>query len=118
MRTQSLGGKSYTLVIVDDFSRFTWVLFLGNKNYAFKAFSRLCKRLQNEQELKIKKMRSDHGGEFKNHEFQSYYEENGIHHNLLVSRTPQQNGIIERKNRTLIEMSRTMLVESVLPKYF
>jgi len=53
-----------------------------------KAFSRLCKRLQNEQELKIKQIRSDHGGEFENQEFQTYYKENGIHHNFSVSRTP------------------------------
>ena len=117
-RTPSLGGKSYTYVIVDDFSRYTWVLFLSQKNEAFYEFSKLCNKVQNEKGFTITCIRSDHGKEFENIEFEDYCNEHGINHNFSPPRTPQQNGVVERKNRTLQEMARTMLNENNLPKYF
>uniref|UniRef100_A0A3Q7XZQ9 Uncharacterized protein LOC113786557 n=1 Tax=Cicer arietinum TaxID=3827 RepID=A0A3Q7XZQ9_CICAR len=117
-RTKSLGGNSYGLVIVDDYSRFTWTLFLANKNEAFKAFKNYAKLVQNEQSAKIVSIRSDHGREFQNTSFEEFCEENGIFHNFSAPRTPQQNGVVERKNRSLIELARTMLSDSNLPKYF
>ena len=100
-RTTSLGGKSYAFVIVDDFSRYTWVLFLAHKNDAFHEFSKLCRKIQNEKGFTISCIRSDHGREFENVEFESFCDEQGIEHTFSTPRTPQQNGVVERKNRTL-----------------
>ncbi|WJZ90882.1 hypothetical protein VitviT2T_009997 [Vitis vinifera] len=117
-RTPSLGGKSYAYVIVDDFSRYTWVLFLSQKSEAFYEFSKFCNKVQNEKGFSITCIRSDHGREFENFDFEEYCNKHGINHNFSAPRTPQQNGVVERKNRTLQEMARTMLNENNLPKYF
>ena len=97
-RTMSLGGNYYALVIVDDYSRFTWTLFLVHKRDAFHAFMKLAKILQNKKNLNIASIRSDHGGEFENKDFELFCDENGIEHNFSIPRTPQQNGVVERKN--------------------
>ena len=73
--------------------------------------------IQNEKGLNIVSVRSDHGGEFKNESFEIFFEENEIHHNFFAPRTPQQNGVEERKNRSLEEDARTILNETKLPKY-
>ena len=117
-RTTSLGGKKYGLVIVDDYSRYTWVLFLAHKDETFSIFLKFFKKVTNEKNTTIVSLRSDHGTEFENHLFESFCTENGINHNFSAPRTPQQNGVVERKNRTLEDMARTMLCESNLPKYF
>ena len=96
-RTPSLRGKSYTYVIVDDFSRYTWVLFLSKKNEAFYEFSKFCNKVQNEKGFTITCIRSDHGREFENIDFKEYYNEHDINQNFLAPRTPQQNGVVERK---------------------
>ena len=114
----SLSGKHYTYVIVDDYSRFCWVAFLTHKNDAFEAFKSLAKRVQNEKGYFITSLRSDHGKEFVNESFEKFCSKRGISHNFSCPRTPQQNGVVERKNRTLIEMARTMLNEYSLPSYF
>ena len=104
--------------IVDDFSRYTWVLFLAHKNDVFHEFSKLCRKIQNEKGFTISCIRSDHGREFENVEFESFCDEEGIEHTFSAPRTPQQNGVVERKNRTLQEMARTILHENNLPNYF
>jgi len=78
----------------------------------------LAKVLQNENECSVKSIRSDHGGEFQNAKFDRFCEKHGISHSFSAPRTPQQNGVVERKNRSLEELARTMLNESKLPKYF
>ena len=117
-RTPSLGGKSYAYVIVDDFSKYTWVLFLSQKNEAFYEFSKFCNKAQNKKGFTITCIRSDHEREFENIDFEEYCNEHGINHNFSAPRTPQQNRVVERKNRTLQEIARTMLNENNLPKYF
>ena len=104
-------------MIFDDYSRFTWVFFLSHKNEAFHTFASDSKRVQNEKGYTINSIRSDRGGEFSCEPLESYCEEHGILHNFFAPRTPQQNGVVERKNRTLQEMARTMLNENGLPKY-
>jgi len=113
-RTASLARNYYALVIVDDFSRYTWTLFLASKNDAYKAFKNLAKVLhnENENENSIKQIRSDHGGEFQNAKFDRFWDKHGIIHSYSAARTPQQNGVVERKNRSLEELARTMLNES------
>ncbi|KAH9649255.1 Integrase catalytic domain-containing protein [Citrus sinensis] len=117
-RYASLNGKYYAFVIVDDYSRYTWVLFLANKDDALDAFKVLYKKLQNEKGHDIICIRSDHGGEFENHAFENFCNNLGIEHQFSSPRTPQQNGVVERKNRSIQEMARTMLNENALPKYF
>jgi hypothetical protein len=107
----SIGGSKYGLVMVDDFSRFTWVFFLQDKSETQGTLKRFLKRAQNEFELKVKKIRSDNGSEFKNLQVKEYLKEEGIKHEFSAPYTPQQNVVVERKNRTLIDMVRTMLGE-------
>jgi transposase InsO family protein len=114
----SIGGSKYGLVIVDDFSRFTWVFFLQDKSETQGTLKRFLRRAQNEFELKVKKIRSDNGSEFKNLQVEEYLEEEGIKHEFSAPYTPQQNGVVERKNRTLIDMARTMLGEFKTPERF
>ena len=85
----SLGGNYYALVIVDDFSRYTWTLFLESKSDAFAAFKKLARRLQNTKSSNIGSIRSDHGREFQNEKFSKFCEKLGILHNFSAPRTPQ-----------------------------
>ena len=90
-RTESLRGKRYIMVIVDDFSRYTWVEFLREKSEACEKLETLCKRLRNEKGVPIVKIRSDHGKEFENVRFESFCEKNGIKRQFSAPKTPQQN---------------------------
>nr|AEJ07943.1 Ji4 putative pol protein [Zea diploperennis] len=107
----SIGGSKYCLVIVDDYSRFTWVFFLQEKSQTQETLKGFLRRAQNEFSLRIKKIRSDNGTEFKNSQIEGFLEEEGIKHEFSSPYTPQQNGVVERKNRTLLDMARTMLDE-------
>jgi len=117
-RTMSLGGNLYALVVVDDFSRFTWTIFLHSKKEVYTEFKKLAKRLQNTSCSKIGAIRSDHGGEFQNEKFSNFCNKLGIFNNFSAPRTPQQNGVVERKNKSLEELARTILNESSMPKCF
>jgi len=117
-RTKSLGGNYYGLVIVDDYSRFTWPLFIATKDNAYLAFKKIVKVIQNDKGCRISIIKSDHGGEFQNERFDKFSEKQGIKHNFSAPRTPQQNGVVERKNRSLEELARTLLNATDLPKYF
>jgi hypothetical protein len=114
----NIRGSKYGIVIVDDFSRFTWVFFLQDKSETQGTLKRFLRRAQNEFELKVKKIRSDIGSKFKNLQVEEYLEEEGIKHEFSASYTPQQNSVVERKNRTLIDMVRTMLGEYRTPERF
>jgi transposase InsO family protein len=107
----SIGGSKYGLVTVDDFSRFTWVFFLQDKSKTQGTLKHFLRRAQNEFKLKVKKIRSDNGSEFKNLQVEEYLEEEGTKHEFSAPYTPQQNGVVERKNGTLIDMVRTMFGE-------
>lgn len=118
MSTHSIGGKKYILVLVDDFSRYTWVDFLVAKSDAFDSFSKICSKIQNEKKDKVVRLRIDHGTEFENASFHDFCNTNGIAHELSAPITPQQNGVVECKNRVLIEMGRVMLNAANLAKHF
>jgi transposase InsO family protein len=107
----SIGGNRYDLAIVDDYSRFTWVFFLQDKSETQEVLKKFLKRAQNEFDAKVKKIRSDNVTEFKNTQVEDFLDEEGIKHEFLAPYTPQQNGVAERKNQTLIEMARNMLDE-------
>ena len=93
-------------------------MFLAHKDETFSSFPKLCRRIQNEKGFLITDIRTDHGRELENEKFELFCDEHGIGHNFSAPRTPQQNGVVERNNRTLEEMSRTILCENNLPKYF
>ena len=118
MQVESIGGKRYVLVVVDDFSRFTWVNFIREKSDTFDVFKELCTQLQREKGCGIVRIRSDHGTEFENSRFSEFCAEEGIKHEFSSPITPQQNGVVERKNRTLQESARVMLHAKHLPYRF
>ena len=105
---ESIAGKRYIFVLVDDFSRYTWVDFLRNKSDALQSFRILALQLKQEKGGIIQN-NSDHGGESQNEQFDRFCQRQGIRHQYAAPRTPQQNGVVERKNRTLQDMARAML---------
>lgn len=115
MQVESIVGKRYVFVCVDDFSRYTWVEFIREKSDTFEVFKLLCIKLMNETNCKISKIRSDHGREFENARFTDFCDKHGLRHEFSAPKTPQQNGVVERKNRTLQEMARVMLNSKKLP---
>ncbi|KAJ9558020.1 hypothetical protein OSB04_012634 [Centaurea solstitialis] len=115
---QSFGGRKYILVLVDEFSRFTWVEFMKKKSQVPSLLINLLKRLQVLHDSQVRVLRSDNGTEFKNAIVEEYLALVGITHNFSAPRTPQQNGVVERKNRTLVEAARTMLNASGLSLIF
>lgn len=97
-RTQSIGGKSYVFVVVDDFTRYTWIFFLTNKHEVCDVFKRFCHQVENEKGCKNSIIRSDRGGELVNQDLENFCSIQGYTHHLSSPRTPQQNGVVERKN--------------------
>jgi transposase InsO family protein len=104
----SIGRSKYCLVIVDDYSRFTWVFFLQEKSQTPRDLKKFLRRAENEFRLRIKKIRSDNGTKFKNSQIEGFLEEEGIKHEFSSPYTHQQNSVVERKNRTLLDMARTV----------
>jgi transposase InsO family protein len=107
----SIGGNKYGLVIVDDYSRFTWVFFLQDKSETQEVLNKFLRRAQNKFDAQVKKIRSDNSNKFNNTQVQDFLDEEGIKHEFSAPYTPQQNGVTKRKNHTLNEMIRTMLDE-------
>ena len=118
MHVESIGGKRYVFVVVNDFSRFTWVNFIREKLDTFDVIKEPCTQLQREKDIAIVRIRSDHGIEFENVKFNEYCSGEGIKHEFSSPITPQQNGVVERKNRTLQESARVMLHAKHLPYHF
>ncbi|KAK1642711.1 hypothetical protein QYE76_060516 [Lolium multiflorum] len=114
----TLGGSKYGLVIVDDYSRYSWVFLLKSKDETHRVFITFAKKAQRMYESEIKAIRTDNGTEFKNYTMQEFVDDEGIKHEFSAPYTPQQNGVVERKNRTIIEMVRTMLSEFNSPHNF
>jgi transposase InsO family protein len=117
-RVHSMGGKWYVLIIIDDYSRYSWVFFLESKDEVFEHFWLLALRLNNEHPNYLKVIHSDNGSEFRNASFDEFCLEHGIDQQFFTPHIPQQNGVIERKNRSLVEMARTMLDEHRTPRRF
>jgi transposase InsO family protein len=107
----SIGGNKYGIIIVDDYSHFTWVFFLQDKGETQEVLKKFLKLAQNKFDTKVKRIRIDNGTEFKNTQVEDYLDEEWIKHEFSAPYTLQQNGVAERKNMTLIEMARTMLDE-------
>nr|GEZ50938.1 putative ribonuclease H-like domain-containing protein [Tanacetum cinerariifolium] len=112
---KSLSKKSYFLVITDDYSRFSWVFFLATKDETASVLKTFIVGLENLLSLKVKIIRCDNGTEFKNADLNQFCGLKGIKREFSVHRTPQQNGIAERKNRTIIKAARTLRADLLLP---
>jgi hypothetical protein len=104
-KTKGLKGEKDFMLLVDDYTRMTVVFFLKNNSKAFENFKIYKEMVENEMDSKIKCLRSDNGGEFTSKEFMDYCNNHGIKMQFYVARTPQQNGVVERKNRTVQEMA-------------
>ncbi|GJX96811.1 putative ribonuclease H-like domain-containing protein [Tanacetum coccineum] len=110
--------KKYCLVVTDDYSRFTWVFFLTTKDETSEILKNFIKEIENLVDKKVKIIRSDNTTEFKNKVIDDFCREKGIKREYSVARTPQQNGVVERRNRIPIEAARTMLADFKLPTTF
>ena len=117
-KTKGLYGERYFMILVDDFSTMMWVAFLKEKFEAFDKFKIFKNRVENEFGMKIKCLRLDRRGEFTSNEFNMICEENGIKRQLLAPRTLEQNGVAERRNKSVIEAARAMLAKNRVSKTF
>nr|GEV10098.1 retrovirus-related Pol polyprotein from transposon TNT 1-94 [Tanacetum cinerariifolium] len=109
MRVKSVNRKKYILVIVDDYSRFTWVKCLRSKDEAPDFIIKFLKMIQVRLKVPVRRIQTDNGTEFVNQTLREYYEQVGISHETSVARSPQQNSVVERRNRTLSEVGRTIV---------
>ncbi|GKV28744.1 hypothetical protein SLEP1_g37756 [Rubroshorea leprosula] len=114
----SNGGKRYFITFIDDFSRKIWVYFLQHKSEAFVAFKSYKVLVEKEAGSPIKVLRTDRGGEYCSDEFAKFCDNKGIKRQITAAYTPQQNGVCERKNRTILDMVRSLLARSCIPKNF
>ncbi|GJW15297.1 retrovirus-related pol polyprotein from transposon TNT 1-94 [Tanacetum coccineum] len=104
-----INHEKYTLVIVDEYSRYTWVHFLRKKSQAPEIFMSFMRMVENQNDVKVKQIRTDNRTEFRNQELESFCDKKGISQNFSSPYTPEQNGVAEMNNKTLIEAARTML---------
>ncbi|KAL4303544.1 hypothetical protein GQ457_10G024470 [Hibiscus cannabinus] len=118
MKTSSMNGSKYFVLFIDDLTRMCWVYFLKSKLNVLSTFKDFKIFVENQSDCKLKVLRTDNGGEYVSNEFNDFCRDSGILHQLTVPRTPQQNGVCERRNRTVLEMARCMLFEKHLPKLF
>jgi transposase InsO family protein len=109
MPSCSLGSNHYFFLLTDDFTRMSWVCLIQKKSESLKKFKEFKAKVEGESGLRLMTLRTDCGGEFCSKEFDSFYHEHGIHLELTTPHTPEQNRVAERKNRTVVEMMRSML---------
>nr|GEX63344.1 hypothetical protein [Tanacetum cinerariifolium] len=118
MRVASINGKRYVLVIVYDYSRYTWTHFLRSKDETPEVLIDFRRLVQRGLQAQVRVVRTDKGTEFLNQTLHAYFAAEGILHQTSVARTPEQNGVVERRNRTLVEAALTMLSAAKVPLFF
>jgi hypothetical protein len=118
VRTPSKGGAQYFMSFIDNYSRKAWVYFLKNKSEAFAKFKIWKAEVENQTGRKIKCLRTDNGTEYRDGDFLKFCEEHGIKRHFTVRKTPQQNGVVERLNKTITETARCLRLKAELPKIF
>lgn len=111
------GDKRYVFVLIDDYSRYMWTVLLKAKSEAFEKFKVFKSLAEHETKTTIKTLRTDRGGEFLSNDFKLYCDTKGINRHLTAPYSPQQNEVVERRNRTLLEMTRSILKHMNVPKY-
>nr|GFC10033.1 hypothetical protein [Tanacetum cinerariifolium] len=110
MRVASINGKRYVLVIVDDYYRYTWTHFMRSKDETPEVLIDFLSVVQRGLQAQVRMVRTDKGIKILNQTLHAYFAAEGIHHQTSVARTPEQNSVVERRNRTLVEAARTMLI--------
>ena len=115
IETKSPSGAEYFAALIDDESRFVWVYTLKHKSEVFEKFTEWKSMVEKSSGMKVP-VRTDNGGEYTSKEFEQYLKKQGTQHGLTVPKMPQQNGVAEHVNRTLVETIRSMLADSELPK--
>ncbi|KAD5802841.1 hypothetical protein E3N88_14201 [Mikania micrantha] len=118
MQVPSLGGSYYDLLLIDDYTRMNWVHFIKHKSEAFYQFERFKALVERESNCYIKVLRTDRGGEFCSSEFNQYCDKWGIRRELTIPYTPEHNGVVERKNRTIMGLTRSMLKHKEMLNHF
>ncbi|GKD00675.1 retrovirus-related pol polyprotein from transposon TNT 1-94 [Tanacetum coccineum] len=118
MSVESSGGSRYFMLFVDDYNRMSWVYFLKSKSKAFDNFNHFKAIVEKQSGCHIKTLRTNQEGEYLSKEFNTFCEDNRIHRELTTPYTPQQNSVVERKNRTIVEMGRSMINARGVPKQF
>lgn len=112
------GGYEYFVTFIDDYSRYGYVYLMQHKSDTFEKFKEYRAEVENQLGKTIKTLRSDHGGEYLNNDFEEFLVEHRIRSQLIAPGTPQQNGVAERRNRTLLDMMRSMFSYCLLPSSF
>ena len=118
MQTESLGGRKYFATFIDDYLRCCNVYFFKHKSEVSEKFKEFEASITNESDIRIRTLRTDNGGEYLSGEFKEYLKSRGIRHELTVPYSPQQNGVAERMNRTLMESARAMIAHAGLPNSY
>ena len=118
MSVETGTGKRYVITFTDDYSRFSFVFFMARKSESFAMFMQFQAIAVGESGEEIGTLRTDGGGEYKSAEFESYLTKNKINHEEAIPHTPEQNGVAETLNRTLMEKVRPMLTQAGLPKIY
>ncbi|XP_074379364.1 retrovirus-related Pol polyprotein from transposon TNT 1-94 isoform X2 [Apium graveolens] len=118
MSTPSLNGSKYYIAFIDDYSRMCWIYFMKQKSEVADIFATFKAWVETQTSSKIIMIRSDNGTEYTSEKFNKFCRDAGIEHQLTAPYTPQQNGVVERKNRTIMEMARCLLHDKGLPKKF
>lgn len=118
LNSKSLSGAEYFLTFVDDKTRYVWVYFLKHKDEAFQRFVEWKALVEKSSGHQVKILRTDNGGEYTSTQFEGFLKAEGIRHERTVLKTPEQNGVAERLNRTLVETTRSMLIDAKLPQQF
>lgn len=114
----SLGGNKYFISFIDEFSRMLWLYLLKTKKEAFELFQRFKVLVEKQSGRCIKVLRTDGGGEYTSNDFEKFCNNHGIVHEITAPYTPQHNGRAERRNKTILDMARSMLKEKALPQAF
>ena len=117
MSAVSIGGASYYVTFIDDYSRKTWIYFMKTKDEVFSQFQEFKSLVENQMGRNIKVLRSDNGGEYTSSVFNNFCANLGIKRELTVPYNPQQNGVSERKNRSIVEETKAMLHDEDLPMF-
>jgi hypothetical protein len=116
--TITIGQAEYFIVFVDDKTHYLWIYVVKHKHEVFGKFVEWKSLVEKSSGYKVKKLRTDNGGEYTSTEFENYLKKDGIEHQYTIPKTPEQNGVSERMNRTLVETVRSMLADSRLPHRF
>ena len=104
---ESMGGGNYFVTFIDHATRYCWINIIKTKDQVFESFKKWKVSVEKQYNAKVKILRSDNGGEYTSNEFEKYLESEGIIHQKSVPKNPEQNGLAERKNRSLVEATRS-----------